>query len=183
MKQERFSLLEAEGNLHLNIFVRKTPFIPRLMLALLCLVTIALAIFILVLIAQSGSGLKFGHVLGLLVLAGIATLFAKMLLWNVYGKEVFAILPNAIDYHCDYRYFKGNRIHLEFAELQWLFRYTTSPEIVHESLDAEIADYGEGNLVIRTDKEELISQISIPLSDLREIIEQLTLSFSFQQHS
>ncbi len=79
-------------------------------LVVLTIISLIIPIVATAIVLNEGDGLKFGLLISYLVGWGVALFFIRLILWNVFGKEVFQITNNSIEYYCSYKYFVDNHV-------------------------------------------------------------------------
>lgn len=105
-------MLESQINFNNNILVIQAKRAPLFILIVLGFVLLAFAYIpfgVLFYTINSGKGMHVGVFLsfGLCGLLGFYLL--RLILWNAFGKEVYEIHKNTINYHSDYKWFKDNK--------------------------------------------------------------------------
>jgi hypothetical protein len=64
-----------------------------------------------------GMGFHFGLILSFLIFWGIAIYLTRILLWNIYGKEILTLKQDKITYIADYKYFKDGKKEVQSSNL------------------------------------------------------------------
>ena len=127
-----------------------------------------------------GDRIKFGFVITLFVFWGAAVYFLRLILWNLYGKEVFLITTTNCMSYQDYQLFKDRKMTkpiVEFTPIIVMESLLSSHEKINVAeLDHE-NDYASLRLLFGSD--ELIeSHIEISISELIKLTEDLKTDYS-----
>jgi hypothetical protein len=73
-------------------------------------IIIAIGVFIPFFILFYFSNLiKPSFIFGFVIFLGVSFYFFKLLLWNLFGKEIYKFREDSVDYVCDYRCFTSNK--------------------------------------------------------------------------
>lgn len=115
MEDDRFSVVQHQNSILIEVSVNKSHIIARLILIILILVSIIVPIVILFYAIGVGRQIGVGYIFSLLLFIASFAFFLRMFLWNTYGKEVFLIENNKVLFYNDYKYFKDNLKQYEFS--------------------------------------------------------------------
>jgi len=105
--------VENDYNLDLVIKTDKAPLSIRLFLGIFMIIGFLTPLIVLIFSFYSDLEIGFSYIITLIIGVGVGFYLLRLILWNTYGKEILKITPERVDYHCDYRYFKGNKKILE----------------------------------------------------------------------
>ena len=103
-------------------------------------------------------GFHFGLILSFLIFWGIAIYLSRILLWNVYGKEVLTLKKDKIVYIADYKIFKDGKREVQSSNLKIEF-YVQS-----------VSDKINGYLIINPDNNRIECSNKITRNQYDKII-------------
>lgn len=66
--------------------------------------------------------MKFGIVITYILFWGSGIYMTRLLLWNIYGREVYRIEKGKLIYYVDYKYFKDNSKEVNLSEATFLIK-------------------------------------------------------------
>ena len=84
--------------------------------AFMVLLAIAVPVFVAMYHSEK---IKHQFLLSIVVFAYVAFYFLKIILWNLYGKELYTIEENKFHLECDYKFFRMNKVEFEFDTLDF----------------------------------------------------------------
>ena len=155
-KQFRFS----QNKLILS--VKKTFGFVRLILGLLIFIAIAMMIGGMVMVYQSQEDVLITSLIMLVIYGLIIAFFARLFLWNTYGREIMTFEGGSLHYIADFKWFKDSEKHLEWTG----------------KLDFSIKTHGQENsmygyLIITSEKDMINCVTKIPIDQLKIILTTL----------
>lgn len=139
-------------------------------IVLFFLVTIGLLIpFSVFLIKEITVGKSF--LLTLLLFWGSSLYFARMFLWNKYGKEIYEIKPDTVTRVFDYRLFKDNKKIIRYNKIEFGYCKQDNPsEVFYKEDKVKLDENGYYNFIVITDTETITSNVAIKAEDLMKLI-------------
>ena len=156
----------------LVLTVKRPPIIPLLILGFFTTVFILFVPTLIVVLVSYG-GIRPGHFLGLAIAVIPGAFFLRLLLWNLYGCEVFQIEADGIRSFCDYKYFIGRKKHLSGK----LFYCDIIKSEHSESQTIDVIDGVQEEagvkFGIRNDEAMILSHFSVPINELARFIDRV----------
>jgi hypothetical protein len=111
--------IENNGFVLLNDRMKQ---IPKIVFIFFISIAFLIPIIATVISISSADGMKFGIVLTFILFWGSGVYMTRVLLWNVYGREVFLIGKGRLNYHVDYKYFKDNSKDVDLSEATFFIK-------------------------------------------------------------
>ena len=154
---------EENGRLDVMLEIVKAPFSLRLFLGIFMVIGFLTPVAVLIL--NLYKDLEFGFSFITTVIIGLLVGFylLRLILWNTYGKENLAIYSDKIKYHCDYKYFKGNKKTLHGSQL------SAEPKWEHQR--------NSGKLKIASENGAVETSIYLPQDKLMKLVEDINSQF------
>jgi len=145
----------SHGANSFSIKVIPAPILIRIFYLFLIFVSIVAPLFSIVLVINSGEGIKFGNIIGL-ILSGIVALFLiRTFLWNTYGTEEYRIHNDKLLYIADYKFFKDGKKELELSSINVQIEEIETQKI--------------GRLIFYDETIEFNSAVKASVSELHEL--------------
>ncbi|MBW1655114.1 hypothetical protein [Flavobacterium quisquiliarum] len=148
----------------LNLKVKKSPFLVRLVMFLLSFSFFVFPIFGAIFSVVLGFGLHIGFFIGIGIFSLLGFYLLRMSLWNTYGEETISFFDDRIIYEANYGWFKDGK---------------KETVISNPNFYAVPAGYEEDNvgvLIIASDDIQVESVVKMPILQLEELIKTLTNS-------
>lgn len=142
----------------LNLKVKKSPFIIRLIMFLLAFLFFVVPVLGVILSIASGNGLHIGYFIGIGIFGLIGFYLLRVSLWNTYGEEIIDFLPNKIVYEANYGWFKDAKKEIELILPQYSFKSVGYEED------------NEAVLVITCENAEIETAVKMPMAQVEELI-------------
>mgnify|MGYP003575419616 FL=1 len=142
----------------LNLMVKKSPFLVRVIMFVLAFSFFAFPITGTILGIASGGGLRIGYFIGIGIFSLIGFYMLRIALWNTYGEETIQILENRIIYEANYGWFKDGKKEALIVNP----KYSFAPIGYEED--------NEGILIIASEEAKIESVVKIPMAQLQELI-------------
>jgi hypothetical protein len=111
--------IENNGFVLLNDRMKQ---IPKIVFIFFISIAFLIPIIATVISISSADGMKFGIVLTFILFWGSGVYMTRVLLWNVYGREVFLIGKGRLNYYVDYKYFKDNSKDVDLSEATFFIK-------------------------------------------------------------
>lgn len=146
-----------ENNI-LNLKVKKSPFLVRIVMFALAFSLFIFPIFGVIFSIIDGFGLHIGYfiAIGIFSLIGFYTL--RVSLWNTYGEETIVFFENKIIYEANYGWFKDGKKETIISNLNFY------------AAPAGYEEDNEGVLVIASNDAKIESVVKIKMFQLEELI-------------
>jgi hypothetical protein len=146
---------------------KRPSLIPLLILRIFTIVFVLFP-FLLVVVMSAKGGFHPKYLFGVAIATLPGVFFLRLLLWNLYGREVIRIEVDGIRSFCDYKYFLGRKKKL----IGTLF-YCDLIEMEHsesekEGLIDETAEIPKVKFGIRNEEGIILSHFHIPIPDLEQ---------------
>jgi hypothetical protein len=150
---------------------KRPPMIPLLILGFFTTVFILFVPFLIIMMVSGG--FRPGHFFGIAVSMVPGAFFLRLLLWNLYGREVIQVEADGIRSFCDYKYFTGGKKHLTGK----IF-YCDIIESEHsESHTIDVIDgiqkEASVKFGIRNNEAMILSHFSVPINELARFIDRV----------
>ncbi|MCB9195222.1 MAG: hypothetical protein H6598_03270 [Flavobacteriales bacterium] len=91
---------------------------PRMSAILFMFILIVIGLLLPLFILFNFGELRKGGIVALLIFWGTSIYFIRILLWNLYGKEVFILSKNKIKHYFDYKYFRDSVSEISFETIE-----------------------------------------------------------------
>ena len=157
---KQIEVIEEGDVLNMVISQGKAPFSIRLFLGIFMLVGFLTPVISLVVSFYKDLEIGFSFITTVIIGLLVGFYLLRLILWNTYGKEILMVSADRIDYHCDYRYFRGNKKSLQDRP----FRFST----------AYTRDEHYGKIKVENDSDAFTTQVEIPQKKLLEAIQFLS---------
>lgn len=154
-----------DENNKIEIKVNKPNFILLFFIFLFCFCTF---LFPFVIVLNQNIKIKFSFLITLFVFFGTGLYFLKIIIWNLYGKEVFIVKNKHLMYYFDFKFFKSKVFEIQYENIEIGFSKIDEPNTfyVADSLK-KMNDENDYFISFRIDKQEIIkSRIPININYL-----------------
>jgi hypothetical protein len=142
----------------LNLKVKKSPLVIRVVLFFLAFAFFVFPIAGTAIGVLTGSGLYFGYFVGIGLFSLMGFYLLRLSLWNTYGEETIEILENKIIYEANYGWFKDGKKEIDIMNPNYSFKSVGYEED------------NEGVLVISSEKSQMESVVKMPMEDLESLL-------------
>lgn len=142
----------------LNLKVKKSPFIIRLIMFFLAFSFFIFPVLGVILSIASGGGMHISYFIAIGVFGLIGFYLLRVSLWNTYGEEIIDFLPNKIIYEANYGWFKDAKKEIELILPQYSFKSVGYEED------------NEAVLVITCENAEVETAVKMPMAQVEELI-------------
>ena len=115
-----------------------------------------------------GMGFHFGLILSFLIFWGIAIYISRILLWNIYGKEILTLKKDKIVYIANYKIFKDG------------IREAQSSNLKIEFYEQPLPDKEIGFLIINPDNNSIECSNKITRNQYDEIINRIETRYNIK---
>lgn len=109
--------VEIKGN-EVIISNRNRPIFILSIFAALTTIALLIPILATLIAFKETIEITFGLLLSYLLCWGIAVYFIRIILWNVYGKEIIEIRDSKVEYLCSYKFFIDNKMTLNLENIE-----------------------------------------------------------------
>lgn len=96
--------------------------VPKIIFIFFISIAFLIPILATIIAISSEDGIKFGIIITFILFWGSGIYLTRLLLWNVYGREVFQIEKGRLNYHVDYKYFKDNSKDINLSEATFFIK-------------------------------------------------------------
>ncbi|WP_289661402.1 hypothetical protein [Flavobacterium panacagri] len=152
-----------ENNI-LNLKVKKSPFLVRLVMFLFSFSFFVFPIFGAIFSVVLGFGLHIGFFIGIGIFSLLGFYLLRMSLWNTYGEENISFFEDKIIYEANYGWFKDGK------------RETVISNPNFYAVPAGYEEDKEGVLIITSDDIQVESVVKMPILQLEELLLKLNES-------
>lgn len=150
-----------------NVLNQKpTAIIIRLVLIVILLFCILIPLLVTFFVLSMGDGFHFGIFISYGLFWGAGFYFLRVILWNIFGKEIISMSNSGLTYVADYKLFKDKIITLDSQNLQ--------AEIIYE----DTSDSPFGRLKIFNDSNEIQTMLQSSLIELEIIKVKINTLYS-----
>lgn len=115
------SRLEIENNGFVLLNNRMKQ-VPKIIFIFFISIAFLIPILATIIAIGSADGMKFGIVITYILFWGSGIYMTRLLLWNIYGREVYRIEKGKLIYYVDYKYFKDNSKEVNLSEATFLIK-------------------------------------------------------------
>lgn len=138
-----------------SITVIPAPIFIRVFYMLFIFIAVTGPLMGIVMVARSGSGVKIGNIIFLVLFGLLAFYMLRVLLWNTYGTEEYRIDNSKLHYEANYGFFRDGRKELDLNTL---------------NVDIEeIEENKTGRLVFSDETLAFESSVKVSLNELQEL--------------
>lgn len=111
LNKDKYYYIISNEQLELFIKVDKVLLFPKIILLILSFIGIIIPMIILLYFSNN---IKPGFIISIIIFFVTSFFFIRLLLWNIYGKEVYIIKKDSIIILNDYKFFKEKVLEINF---------------------------------------------------------------------
>ncbi|WP_347049506.1 hypothetical protein [Flavobacterium olei] len=145
----------------LNLKVKKSPYIVRLILFILAFAFFAFPIVGTIFGIVLGSGLHIGYFISIGIFSLIGFYSLRIALWNTYGQETIQILENKVIYEVNYGWFNDGK------------KETLISNPSFESYPSGFVEDNQEVLIITEENLKVESAVKMPATQMQELLLKL----------
>lgn len=146
------------SNNTLNLKVKKSPFLVRVVMFSLAFSFFIFPIVGAVFSVALGSGLHIGFFIGIGIFSLVGFHTLRVSLWNTYGEENIQFLESKIIYEANYGWFKDGKKEISISNPKFY------------ALAAGYEEDKEGTLVITSNEAEIDTVVKMPMTEVGELV-------------
>lgn len=142
----------------LNLKVKKSPFLIRIIMFFFAFASFILPVFGTIWGLALGGGLEIGYFIGIGLFSVMGFYLLRVALWNTYGEETIEILENKITYEANYGWFKDGKKEMAMIVPSYSFKSVGYEED------------NEGVLVIVSENSQMESVVKMPMDQIEALL-------------
>ena len=131
--------------------------------------SLIIPIVIFIILTIKGNGIQFGFIITCIAFIGVFCYLFRLILWNIYGKEIITLTKDELSIINDYRFLKDKVKIFPFSSINIM--YNNGCE---KNTDTDVSI--KSNIYFKTDKETVVINCDLPIFSIEEISEKI---FSF----
>lgn len=163
MKKKQFHFNEDS----IELSVKPANILVRYIILSLAIIIVGLPLFGIIYNIKDRSGFHVAYLISLGVFLLIGFYFLRLYLWNTIGKEIIQLNDHTIEYHVDYKYFKGSQQKISFEKIK--IDYDTS----------NFKKEQKGVLIFTASNDQSIQCAAIlPIQELEQIVQLLNQKYN-----